>query len=100
MEIRVKKGELKANAKPASKQKRAYNSTEKSKKQRAARNKVRRQALKKGTVSKGDNKDIDHKKPLRKGGSKEASNTRVRSSKANRADNGSYKGMSRKSKRK
>ena len=96
----AKLGETKANAKPASKQKRAYNSTDKAKKERAARNKVRRQALKKGIVKKGDNKDIDHKTPLRKGGSKETSNTRVRSSKANRADNGSYTGMSRKSKRK
>lgn len=95
-----KKGETKANAKPASKQKRAYNSTEKSKKERAARNKARRQALAKGTVKKGDGKDIDHKKPLRNGGSKETSNTRVRSAKANRADNGSYVGMGRKSKRK
>ena len=96
----AKKGETKANAKPASVQKRAYNSTEKSKKERAARNKVRRAALKKGTVKKGDGKDIDHKKPLRKGGSTAKSNTRVRSAKANRADNGSYTGMKRTGKRK
>ena len=95
-----KKGDLKSDAKPASKQKREYNSKKSSKVQRAARNKVRRQALKKGIVKKGDNKDIDHKTPLRKGGSKETSNTRVRSSKANRADNGSYQGMTRKGKRK
>tara|TARA_R110000803_G_scaffold183561_1_gene245904 strand:+ start:108 stop:401 length:294 start_codon:yes stop_codon:yes gene_type:complete len=96
----AKKGETKANAKPASVQKRAYNSTEKSKKERAARNKVRRAALKAGTVKKGDGKDIDHKTPLRKGGSTEKSNTRVRSAKANRADNGSYSGMKRKGARK
>ncbi|MDB4028380.1 hypothetical protein N9459_04260 [Flavobacteriaceae bacterium] len=96
----AKLGARKANAKPASVQKRAYNSTEKSKKERAARNKVRRAALKKGTVTKGDNKDIDHKKPLRKGGSTAKSNTRVRSAKANRADNGSYQGMKRNGKRK
>jgi hypothetical protein len=96
----AKRGDTKANAKPASKQKRAYNSTEKAKKERAARNKARRQALAKGTVKKGDNKDIDHKKPLRNGGSKSTSNTRVRSATANRADNGSYKGMTRKGKRK
>ncbi|QDP52415.1 MAG: hypothetical protein Unbinned96contig1001_32 [Prokaryotic dsDNA virus sp.] len=96
----AKKGETKSNAKPASKQKRAYNSTEKAKKERAARNKARRQALAKGIVKKGDDKDIDHKEPLRKGGSTEKSNTRVRSAKANRADNGSYKGMKRKGKRK
>ena len=44
-------------------------------------------------------KDIDHKKPLRKGGSTAESNTRVRSKTANRADNGSKKGMTRKGKR-
>jgi len=96
----AKKGDRKANAKPASVQKRAYNSTEKSKTERAARNKVRRQALKEGKVSKGDGKDIDHKTPLRNGGSTSKSNTRVRSAKANRADNGSYSGMARKGKRK
>jgi hypothetical protein len=96
----AKKGETKSNAKPASVQKRAYNSTDKSKKERAARNKVRRQALKSGAVKKGDGKDIDHKTPLRKGGSTEKSNTRVRSAKANRADNGSYNGMKRKGARK
>jgi len=96
----AKSGQTKANAKPASVQKRAYNSTEKSKKERAARNKVRRQALAKGTVKKGDGKDIDHKKPLRNGGSTAKSNTRVRSAKANRADNGSYVGMTRKGGRK
>jgi hypothetical protein len=95
-----KLGEKKANASARSKQQRAYNSTEKAKKERAARNKVRRAALKKGTVKKGDSKDIDHKKPLRNGGSTSKSNTRVRSAKANRADNGSHKGMTRKGKRK
>ena len=96
----AKKGETKANAKPASVQKRAYNSTEKSKKERAARNKVRRQALAKGTVKKGDGVDLDHKVPLRKGGSTDSKNVRKRSASANRSDNGSYKGMGRKSKRK
>ena len=93
-----KKGETKANAKPASKAKRAYN--RKTAKQRAARNKARREAIKDGRVSKGDGKEIDHKTPLRNGGSTDKSNTRVRSKKANRADNGSYKGMKRKGKRK
>lgn len=45
-------------------------------------------------------KDIDHKNPLRKGGSTAKSNTRVRSKSANRADNGSKKGMKRKGSRK
>lgn len=95
-----KKGETSANASARSKQQRAYNSTPKAKKERAARNKARSQAIKKGKVAKGDGKDIDHKKPLRNGGSKQESNTRVRSRTANRADNGSYSGMSRKGKRK
>jgi|TARA_R110002124_G_scaffold23673_5_gene87515 hypothetical protein len=95
-----KKGETSATASARSKQQRAYNSTDKAKKERAARNKARNQAIKKGKVSKGDGKDIDHKKPLRNGGSKEESNTRVRSKTANRADNGSYAGMKRKGKRK
>ena len=95
-----KKGEMKTTASKRSKQQRAYNGTEEQKKKRAARNKARRQAIAKGKVSKGDGKDIDHKKPLRKGGSTAESNTRVRSKTANRADNGSKKGMSRTGKRK
>lgn len=35
---------------------------------RAARNKTRRLAEKAGLVHKGDGKDVDHKKPLDKGG--------------------------------
>lgn len=96
----AKRGDLKASASKRSKQQRAYNSTEKAKKQRAARNKARREAIKDGRVSKGDSREIDHKKPLRNGGSNAKSNTRVRSKTSNRADNGSYKGMKRKGARK
>ena len=95
-----KKNETKSTASKRSKQQRAYNSTEKAKKGRAARNKARRQAIAKGKVSKGDDKHIDHKEPLRSGGSDKESNTRVRSAKANMKDNGSYKGMKRNGKRK
>ena len=67
--------------------------SKKAKTDRAARNKVRRAAIKKGTVKKGDSsKDIDHKKPLRNGGSKKKSNTRVRSTSTNRSANGHRKG--------
>lgn len=45
-------------------------------------------------------KDIDHKEPLRNGGSNAKSNTRVRSKSSNRADNGSHTGMTRKGSRK
>ncbi len=51
---------------------------------RAARNKARREAEKKGLVHKGDGKEIDHKKPLSKGGSNSKKNTRVVSREANR----------------
>jgi len=54
-------------------------------KNRGARNKARAAALKKGTVKLGDNKDVDHVKPLKKGGSKSTKNTRVMSRSKNRA---------------
>lgn len=96
----MKKGQTKATATARSKQQRAYNSTEKAKKDRAKRNAARRKAMKEGKVKKGDNLEIDHKKPLRNGGTNAKGNTRVRSAKANKSDNGSYTGMTRKGKRK
>lgn len=62
-----------------------YNSSPEQKKRRAARNKARREAERDGRVSKGDGKDLDHVKPLSKGGSNNKSNTRVRSASANRS---------------
>ncbi len=56
-------------------------------KKRAARVKARRIMEKEGAVTKGDGKDVDHKKPLRAGGSTGRSNLRVRSVKSNRSDN-------------
>ncbi len=56
-------------------------------KKRAERVKARRMMEKTGAVTKGDGKDVDHKVPLRKGGSTVKSNLRVRSVKANRGDN-------------
>ena len=88
----------KANATKRSKQQRAYNSKPEQKKNRAARNKARREAEKDGRVSKGDGKDVDHKQPLRSGGSTHKSNTRVRSESANRADNGKTGGRKKKGK--
>ena len=75
-----------------------YHASAEQKKNRAARNTARRRAERKGQVSKGDGKDIDHKKPLRSGGSNSASNTRVRSRSANRADNGGTGGRPKKRK--
>ena len=89
-------GKKNPNAKKRSKQQRKYNSSPEQKKKRAMRNKARRQALKDGKVSKGDNKDIDHKKPLRSGGSNSKSNQRVRDRSANRSDNGGTGGRKRK----
>ena len=72
-----------------------YQGSEEQKHNRALRNKARRAALKNGTVHKGDNKDIDHKKPLSKGGSGAKSNLRVQSEHDNRSfrrnSNGSIK---------
>ena len=62
-------------------------------KKRSKRVKARREAEKKGLVHKGDNKDIDHKVPLRKGGGNGKGNLRVRDRSANRSDNGKYKGQ-------
>lgn len=53
---------------------------------RAERVKARRMMEKTGAVHKGDGKDVDHKKPLKSGGTTTKSNLRVRSVKANRGD--------------
>ncbi len=55
----------------------AYDQTEKAKKARAARNKARRMLMKEGVVAKGDGKDVDHKKPLSKGGTTTRSNLKA-----------------------
>lgn len=81
-------------------QQREYDASPAVKKRRAARNKSRRQAERDGRVRKGDGKDLDHKKPLRSGGSAAKSNTRVRSRKANRSDNGGKGGRPKGSKTK
>ena len=90
------KGDFKKGASKRSKQQRKFNSKPKSKLDRAKRNKARSDATKAGKVRKGDSKDIDHKKPLRSGGSNGKSNTRVRSKKANRSDNGGTGGRKKK----
>jgi hypothetical protein len=56
-------------------------------KKRGERVKARRMMEKTGAVTKGDGKDVDHKKPLRSGGTTTKSNLRVRSKSANRSDN-------------
>ena len=58
--------------------------SKKGKKDRAARNQARKVAEREGRVKKGDGKEIDHKKPLSKGGSNAKSNQRVVSRSTNR----------------
>ncbi len=64
---------------------RKYHASPKAKKQRAARNKARRDAEKAGRVSKGDGKEVHHKQALSNGGSNAPSNQAVVSRKANRS---------------
>lgn len=71
---------------------RNYHGKPKQRKERAARTAARELMIKKGKVKKGDGKDIDHKKPLRHGGSKGINNLRVRKKSENRSDNGHHKG--------
>lgn len=62
----------------------AYNARPTQKKKRAMRNAARRELEREGLVHKGDGKDVDHKTPLKRGGSNARSNLRVVSEKANR----------------
>ena len=94
------KGARKATATKRSKQQRKYNSSPKQKKNRAKRNQARAEAIKDGRVSKGDGKDVDHKRKLKDGGSNKKSNTRIKSKSKNRADNGGTGGRKKGSKNK
>lgn len=62
-----------------------YHASPKAKKQRAMRNKARREAEREGKVSKGDGKEVDHKRALSNGGSNAKSNRRIVSRKTNRS---------------
>jgi 5-methylcytosine-specific restriction endonuclease McrA len=46
-------------------------------KKRSKRNSLRTQAIKDGIVAKGDGKELDHIKPISKGGSSKKSNIRI-----------------------
>jgi len=83
-----KRGVTKANATKLTKQKRAYNSTEKEKKKRAARNKARNAAIKAGKAHKGDGKDVGHVRGLAQGGSTSIKNTKMESRHGNRSKGG------------
>lgn len=62
----------------------SYQGTEQQKKNRAARNAARREAMKDGKVRKGDGMDVAHKKAFDKGGSNK-DGVRVESASANRS---------------
>ena len=70
---------------PYKKEYEQYDGTPAVKKKRAARNKARRMMEEKGLVHKGDGKDVDHKRPLSKGGATTRGNIRVKSATANRS---------------
>lgn len=62
-----------------------YNSKPEQRKNRSERTVSRNQAIAEGRVARGDGKDLDHIKPLSKGGSNSKSNTRVTSESSNRS---------------
>lgn len=57
----------------------SYHAKPEQKKRRAQRNAARREMMRAGKVSKGDGKAVDHKNPIRKGGTNAKSNLKVRS---------------------
>lgn len=61
-----------------------YHAKPEQKKNRAQRNAARRELAAAGRVHKGDGKDVDHKMPIRAGGSNAKSNLRVTSVSKNR----------------
>jgi len=73
------------NGKRDYKKQQAYDGKPSVVKDRAKRNAARRELEKEGVVSKGDGKDVDHKKPLSKGGGTSRSNLRATSKSANRS---------------
>jgi hypothetical protein len=73
------------NGKRDYKKQQAYDGKPSVVKDRAKRNGARRMLESEGKVFKGDGKDVDHKKPLSKGGGNGKSNLRVTSKTSNRS---------------
>lgn len=71
-------------ARDYAKEYRDYHASEEQKKNRAQRNAARRELERDGRVHKGDGKDVDHKRPISKGGSNRDSNLQVVSKGQNR----------------
>jgi 5-methylcytosine-specific restriction endonuclease McrA len=66
---------------------RGYNHRPEQIKKRVQRDQARRKLMKEGKVRKGDGKDVNHKNPLRSGGSNARANLNVESQAKNRAWN-------------
>jgi hypothetical protein len=64
---------------------RKYDGKPEVKEKRAARNRARRKLEDEGKVHVGDGKDVDHKKPLSKGGTNDRDNLRAVPAKKNRS---------------
>jgi hypothetical protein len=69
-----------------------YHGKPKQRKERSKRTTARDKLIRKGKVKKGSKVDVDHKNPLRNGGSNKLNNLRLRDRSENRADNGHKKG--------
>lgn len=69
-----------------------YGSKPEVKKRRAQQNKARRMLEREGVVHKGDGMDVDHKKPLSKGGTTTRSNLKAVTASANRSYKRTSKG--------
>jgi hypothetical protein len=68
-----------------------YQGSEEQKKNRAKRNTVRRKAEREGKVSKGDGKDVAHKKAMDKGG-KNSDGVRIETASRNRSFKRDFEG--------
>lgn len=62
----------------------AYNARPDQVEKRVKRNQARAELMKDGKVAKGDGKDVDHKKPLKNGGTNAKSNLAVKGKTENR----------------
>ena len=62
-----------------------YHSKPEQRKNRSERTVARNQAIAEGRAARGDGKDLDHKRPLSKGGSNAKSNQRMVSASSNRS---------------
>ena len=71
---------------------RNYHGKPKQRKERAKRTAARERLIRQGKVKKGSRKDVDHKRPLRNGGSNGINNLRLRDKSDNRSDHGHQKG--------